>query len=191
MARRRPEDGLPSFPLPDPAEPQPFRMVRAAKGWLARVTTLVDTMPNKGMVQYPKGAFPPQRFPLVMLDMIFYIPKALMNVNGGGLAAAMTQYPTLDIPRDVLLLHDEMERAFGKVSIKWDGSAAGHNGVRSVQNMLKSRGLEESVARVRLGIGRPPDGESVSSYVLESMPDAWLDACMRMHEDDGGLYETS
>ena len=114
-----------------------------------------------------------------MLDLVVYIPKLLMNINGGGVAAAAAQYPELHVPNDILLVHDELSREFGKVSFKSGGSASGHNGVRSVQSVLRCHGEargEPDVARVRLGIGRPPDG-NVSSWVLSEMPSAWLAAC--------------
>ncbi len=62
-----------------------------------------------------------------------------------------------------LVVHDELELAFGKVAFKVGGSARGHNGLRS---LIAAFGSE--FARVRCGIGRPDDKEYVPAYVLQN-----------------------
>ena len=95
-----------------------------------------------------------------------------VSIRGGrkGVAAARALYPELAVS-DTLLVHDELQRAFGKVSFKHGGSAAGHNGVKSVQHHLGN-----DVPRIRIGIDRPLDG-NVSAYVLGPMPPDWLETC--------------
>ena len=53
-------------------------------------------------------------------------------------------------PSHVVLLHDDLDKAFGKISLKHGGSARGHNGVRSSIECLKS----DEMLRMRIGIGR-------------------------------------
>lgn len=168
---RRPVHG-PAYAVPPPTAPTDFTPVRAAKGWVASVSVLLDSLPPKGMAR----RLPPEHYPFVHATLLFYVPKFLMNQNGLGVAAACDAFPTVRVPHDVLLLHDELSRAFGKISVKQWGSAGGHNGVRSVQAMLRSRRVDGDVARMRIGIGRPPDGGDVSAFVLGSMPPAWLAA---------------
>lgn len=163
--------------LPPSELPRAFAMERAAKGWVAKVSVLLDTKPQKGTKFSPLFKAEPARFPLVLADIVLYIPKFLMNVSGAGIAAAQGAYPGVRLPDDVLLLHDEMSRAFGKISFKAGGSAAGHNGVRSAQAMLRTKKVAGDVARIRIGIGRPPEGVDVSPFVLGTMPSDWLDAC--------------
>lgn len=177
VARLPPGAALHELPARVPTDA--FRSVRAARGWLARVSVLLDAAPPRGAAIRQQPDFSLDAYPYVMLDLVVYIPKLLMNINGGGVAAAAAQYPELHVPNDILLVHDELSREFGKVSFKSGGSASGHNGVRSVQSVLRCHGEargEPDVARVRLGIGRPPDG-NVSSWVLSEMPSAWLAAC--------------
>ena len=55
-------------------------------------------------------------------------------------------------PRDVIVLHDELDLPFGEVRVKLGGGHAGHNGLRS---LIRDLGTPEFV-RVRMGVGRPP-----------------------------------
>lgn len=66
-------------------------------------------------------------------------------------------------PEDILVIHDELEKPFGKLAIKIGGSARGHNGLRS---LIERWGTSE-FARLRFGIDRPVSREEVPNYVLE------------------------
>jgi PTH1 family peptidyl-tRNA hydrolase len=91
-------------------------------------------------------------------------PATYMNDSGQsvGAAAAFFRIP----PRDIIVLHDEIDLPFGHVRLKLGGGHAGHNGLRSVIGHL---GTPDFV-RVRMGIGRPPPGFSgeVADYVLSA-----------------------
>nr|XP_013811144.1 PREDICTED: probable peptidyl-tRNA hydrolase [Apteryx mantelli mantelli] len=65
-------------------------------------------------------------------------------------------------PEDIYLVHDDLDKALGKVAIKLGGSARGHNGVRSCISALRS----DEMTRLRVGIGRPEGGTTVTCYVL-------------------------
>lgn len=64
-------------------------------------------------------------------------------------------------PENILVVHDELEKPFGTLTFKADGSARGHNGLRS---LIERGGLD--FARLRFGIGRPENKEMVGDYVL-------------------------
>lgn len=172
------KDDAPRHVLPVPAPTDALRLVRHAHGWLARVSVLLDSAPPKGAAARRAPSFSLDAYPYVLLDMLLFIPQQLMNVSGGAVKAALQAYPTLGV-EDVILVHDEMQRAFGKVTFKAGGSATGHNGIKSVQDVLHCHGPtknEPDVARVRVGIGRPDDGDVVR-FVMGEMPPAWLEAC--------------
>ncbi|KAF9184836.1 peptidyl-tRNA hydrolase protein 1 [Haplosporangium sp. Z 767] len=77
-------------------------------------------------------------------------PLQLMNVSGTSVSRAAKD---LGIPvSDILVIHDDMERDIGKLSFKSEGSANGHNGIKSC---IKSLGTQH-FKRLRVGIGRPP-----------------------------------
>lgn len=66
-------------------------------------------------------------------------------------------------PEQILVVHDELEKAPGTLAIKRGGSARGHNGLRSLISMMGP-----DFFRLRIGIGRPEEREDVGAYVLQS-----------------------
>lgn len=110
-------------------------------------------------------------------------PETFMNNSGDSVVAAM-QFYKLE-PEDVIVLHDELDLAPGKVKFKMGGGHAGHNGLRSVHGHLGP-----DYGRVRLGIGHPGHKDRVAGYVLHDFAktDAeWLDNVMR-GVSDGAPY---
>lgn len=110
-------------------------------------------------------------------------PETFMNKSGDSIVAAM-QFYRLE-PKDVIVLHDELDLAPGKVKFKMGGGHAGHNGLRSIHAHLGP-----DYGRVRLGIGHPGHKDRVAGYVLHDFAktDAeWLDDVMR-GVSDGAPY---
>ncbi|MEE4188181.1 MAG: aminoacyl-tRNA hydrolase [Roseobacter sp.] len=102
-------------------------------------------------------------------------PETFMNNSGQSVQSAMRFYKLE--PSDVVVLHDEIDLAPGKVKHKVGGGHAGHNGLRSIHNHI---GPE--YARVRLGVGHPGQKDRVPSYVLHDFSKAdqeWLDDVLR------------
>jgi len=87
-------------------------------------------------------------------------PLTYMNASGESVqpAAAFYKVPSADITA----FHDELDLVPGKLRVKFDGGAAGHNGLRSMDRQLGTA----DYWRVRLGIGHPGSKERVLSYVL-------------------------
>jgi PTH1 family peptidyl-tRNA hydrolase len=98
-------------------------------------------------------------------------PETFMNRSGDAVAQAAHFYKlTLD---DILILHDELDLAAGKIRIKTGGGVAGHNGLRSIAASIGSRDFK----RVRFGIGHPGDRDKVTGHVLGNFSKAdgeWL-----------------
>lgn len=91
-------------------------------------------------------------------------PQQFMNLSGHG-TQAMAQFYGIK-PAEILVVHDDLDLAFGRIQLKVGGGHGGHNGLRSLQAQLGDAGF----ARLRIGIGRP-DGakggdEAVSNWVL-------------------------
>ncbi|SNB48053.1 aminoacyl-tRNA hydrolase [Geobacter sp. DSM 9736] len=86
-------------------------------------------------------------------------PQTFMNLSGRSVQEAMQFYKLS--PSDLLVIHDELDIPFGKIKLKEGGGHGGHNGLRSLQQHLGGR----QFARVRVGIGRPEDGDA-ADYVL-------------------------
>lgn len=95
-------------------------------------------------------------------------PMTYMNDSGSSVAAAARFFK---VPvGDVIVLHDEIDLAPGKVRIKKGGGHAGHNGLRSIDDHMGSDFL-----RVRIGVGHPGDPDRVADYVLSDFSKAERD----------------
>jgi PTH1 family peptidyl-tRNA hydrolase len=66
----------------------------------------------------------------------------------------------------LIAVHDELDIPEGALRLKRGGGAGGHNGLKSLQQALRS----PEFLRVRVGIGRPPGRQDPADFVLESMP---------------------
>lgn len=102
-------------------------------------------------------------------------PQQFMNLSGQSVGEA-TRYLKVD-PADVLVFHDELDLAPGKMRLKQGGGHAGHNGLRSLHQHIG-----EGYGRVRLGIGHPGHKDRVAGYVLSDFAKAdadWLDDLLR------------
>ena len=86
-------------------------------------------------------------------------PQTYMNLSGQSVQAAASFYKIS--PNHVIVFHDELDLAFGKVRVKFSGGAAGHNGLRSLDDHLG-----KDYWRVRLGIDHPGAKEFVTRHVL-------------------------
>lgn len=64
---------------------------------------------------------------------------------------------------NILVIHDELEKKVGNISLKFDGSARGHNGLKSIMGVIGKQ-----FWRLRFGINRPEDKNDVSDYVLSN-----------------------
>jgi len=110
-------------------------------------------------------------------------PMTYMNESGRAVTQAARFYK---IPAtDVLVLHDEIDLAAGKVRVKRGGGHAGHNGLRSLHAHIGP-----DYRRVRLGVGHPGDKERVVGHVLKDFAKAdtqWLDPLLDAIADNVGL----
>lgn len=92
--------------------------------------------------------------------IILVKPQTFMNDSGKVVPSLLKQGLTAN---NLLVVHDELEKAFGKVEFKTGGSHRGHNGLRSI---IAVCGTE--FHRLRCGIGRPENREDVPDYVLSN-----------------------
>ncbi len=86
-------------------------------------------------------------------------PQTYMNESGRAVGEA-AQFYKVDLA-DILVVHDEVDLAPGKIRMKAGGGSAGHNGLRSI-----SGALGDGYRRLRIGIGHPGVKEMVPIHVL-------------------------
>ena len=89
-------------------------------------------------------------------------PTTYMNRSGAALASLRAD-PAFDAARDLLILVDDFQIPIGTFRFRPDGSAGGHNGLKSIEGSLQS----QQYARLRVGVGPLPDGiGDWADYVL-------------------------
>lgn len=96
-------------------------------------------------------------------DVLLVKPETFMNLSGASVRALVEEYGEgLDVSRDLIVVHDELDFALGTLRIKERGSSAGHNGIESI---LGSLGTDEFL-RVRVGIAPEHPVSDGAKYVL-------------------------
>lgn len=96
-----------------------------------------------------------------------FIPNTFMNESG----KAVSEYLRYHEGRELLIMYDDKDLAFGRFRISHDRGDGGHNGVKSI---IEALGTKE-FTRIRIGIAphdtdgnivKPPHGEMVQDYVM-------------------------
>lgn len=87
-------------------------------------------------------------------------PETYMNLSGAAVLLVAAYYHIM--PQDIIVVHDDLDLPPGKLRIKKGGGHGGHNGLKSIFQHLSS----PDFIRVKIGIGRPPEGMEVVNYVL-------------------------
>lgn len=108
--------------------------------------------------------------PIAGRPVLLLKPMTFMNVSGQAVAAAAGFFKIA--PADIVVFHDEIDLAAGKVRVKVGGGHAGHNGLRSLHAHLGP-----DYVRVRIGVGRPQSKDEVIDHVLDDFAKAdraWL-----------------
>ena len=107
-------------------------------------------------------------------------PQTFMNESGRAAGEAARFFKLT--PADIVVFHDELDLAPGKVKVRQGGGHAGHNGIKSI---IQHCGAD--FWRVRLGIGHPGDKRQVTNYVLsEFAKDEWAqvdDVCRAVGDE--------
>lgn len=104
-------------------------------------------------------------------------PMTFMNRSGASVAP-LARFFKIE-PKQILVVHDELDLLPGQAKLKFGGSAAGHNGLKDIHALLGT----QDFWRLRLGIGHPGVRAEVVNYVLRKPPADERDAIERCVED--------
>lgn len=96
-------------------------------------------------------------------DVVLAKPQTFMNVSGASVSRLAETYEAK--PDEIIIVHDDIDIAPGRVLAKRGGGHGGHNGLRSVHEKLGT----DAYLRVRVGVGRPPGRMDPADWVLEPL----------------------
>ena len=89
------------------------------------------------------------------------LPQSFMNASGRAVQMLAGFFKIK--PDEILVVHDELDFPPGTARIKQGGGIAGHNGLKDISQRLATH----DYWRLRLGVGKPPEGREGADYVLE------------------------
>lgn len=99
-------------------------------------------------------------------SIILAKPTTFMNLSGDAVQALASYYKVE--PSNVLIVHDEMDLQPGMLAFLAKGSAAGHNGITSIQETMG----RDDITRLRIGVGRPTPPIAKEDWVLGKIDEA-------------------
>ena len=94
-------------------------------------------------------------------DIIVARPWTYMNLSGPAVARLVQTF-RIELA-NLVVVHDDLDLPLGRVRLRMGGSSGGHRGVQSIIDSLQ----DPHFVRVRIGIGRPPNGQDPTEFVLE------------------------
>jgi PTH1 family peptidyl-tRNA hydrolase len=121
--------------------------------------------------------------PIGMERVLLLLPGTFMNESGRAVAEAARFYK-LGVS-EIVVFHDEIDLAPGKVRVKVGGGVAGHNGLRSI-----TAHMGNDYRRVRIGVGHPGDKDLVYAHVLSDFAKSerpWVEALCGVIADNAEL----
>ena len=94
------------------------------------------------------------------VDLALWVSSGWMNQTGSVLKEHVDRL--CEIPQDLLVVHDDLDLAFGRVRIKRLGGSGGHRGVHSILTALYT----DQFPRLKIGIGPSPHGQDPAGFVV-------------------------
>jgi PTH1 family peptidyl-tRNA hydrolase len=94
------------------------------------------------------------------IEVLLVKPMAYMNRSGPPVQQLARYYRTQR--EDMLVIHDDIDLAYGRLKIKEKGGHGGHNGIRSLMDAFGGGDF----VRLRIGVGRSEEGKGVTGHVL-------------------------
>lgn len=92
-------------------------------------------------------------------------PITFMNESGRAVGAMVRRYRIESADR-LIVIQDELDLPPGDLKVKAGGGLAGHNGLRSITQHLKT----QDYIRIRIGVGKPPNKDVGKGHVLSRVP---------------------
>lgn len=97
--------------------------------------------------------------------VVLAFPITYMNESGRSVSSLVRRY-RIESPEQLIVVHDELDLPPGELKVKVGGGLAGHNGLRSINQHLRSTDF----LRVRIGVGKPDHKDLGKGHVLSRIP---------------------
>lgn len=94
-------------------------------------------------------------------------PLSYMNLSGSPVRD-MVQFFKIDPETQLIVIYDDIDLEPGKLRIRKQGSAGGHNGMKDI---IQKLGTDKFI-RIRIGVGAKPAGWDLADYVLSRFTDS-------------------
>ena len=137
---------------------QPYQKTRHNLGWMV----LEHAAHRWGIPLTQQGHVLQGQGEIRGCPVLLALPLVWMNQTGEVVPFLLRSQNSTS--SDLILVYDDLDLPLGGLKIKTRGGPGGHNGLRSVLACLGT----ENFSRLKLGIGRPPQGEDPAHYVLSS-----------------------
>jgi PTH1 family peptidyl-tRNA hydrolase len=89
-------------------------------------------------------------------------PVTFMNRSGESVKPLIRRYGVHDLAQ-LVVIHDELDLPIPRIKVKEGGGLAGHNGLKSIRDCIKSTDF----VRIRIGVGKPVGAEQGATHVLK------------------------
>lgn len=93
--------------------------------------------------------------------LLLAMPRTFMNQSGVAVKQLLDQ--TGVDPSEMIVVHDELDLALGRIQIRFNAGYGGNKGVLSIISTLQTKAFY----RLRVGVGRPPEGLDSAEYLLQ------------------------
>jgi PTH1 family peptidyl-tRNA hydrolase len=87
-------------------------------------------------------------------------PQTFMNRSGQPIYRLAQKYRIIE--EKMIIIHDDLDLVFGRLKIKWKGGSGGHKGICSLIDVMGRKNF----IRIRIGIGRPENDQSIMDFIL-------------------------
>jgi len=127
---------------------------------------VIDEISGRANIAVTKKAFGAKigQGKLSSVPVLFAKPQTFMNLSGTAVSPLLGYYRCY--LKDLIVIHDDIDLAVGRIKIGFGSGHGGHNGIRSIIEELGS----PDFYRIRIGVGRPPEGVDSADYVLHPFP---------------------
>lgn len=116
-------------------------------------------------------------------QVILAAPMTYMNESGRAVGSLLSYFKAL--PTDLLVLHDDIDLALGRLRLQVGGGSGGHNGIKSLERALSGG----EFSRLKIGVGRPPGSRQAADHVLARFTPGEREEAVALVEDAAEVAE--